>query len=148
MPSIKLDVSGNDELRRILSNLTAAPAAELEAAARAGADVILQDAARGAPGPHIEMETVSNTGQAVEIEIGPDRKHWYYKFDETGAAPHEITATNARLLSFYAGGRRILARSVHHTGMAARPFLRPAADSQADAAAARVGDVLLASLKS
>lgn len=146
MPDVRIDLSGNDELHRALAALTTAPRAELEAAAKAGADVIRQDANRAAPSNHIEQEVAANTGTAVEVEIGPDSKHWYFKFAETGAAPHEISPRSAEFLRFRTHGRFVRAKSVHHTGMAARPFLRPAADSQVDAASARVGEVLLAAI--
>lgn len=103
----------------------------LEVAVMAAAEVI-EDAARGkAPGPNIDTELESSERGRAEAHVGPDADHWYYKFAETGAQAHAITAQNARALKFVTGDFR---KSVFHPGFAARPFLRPAKDQAGDAA--------------
>jgi len=52
-------------------------------------------------------------------------KVWYAHLIEfTGAVPHEIKANNGGALSF--GGHEY--KVIHHPGMQAKPFLRPALD--------------------
>lgn len=104
---------------------------------------------------------------ALYVAIGPDKEHWYYRFHEYGVKAHgvskrkrtrkEINArieqgrtARARLKREYAGkrpamvfsidGKLIFARKVK--GYAAKPFLRPAADSQGPAAMQAIGQVL------
>ena len=56
---------------------------------------------------------------------------WYANIIEfTGAVPHTISAKGKAALSI--GG--LLFQSVHHPGMKAHPFLRPALDSQGEPA--------------
>jgi HK97 gp10 family phage protein len=108
----------------------------LEDAARAGGELIREAAERDAPGPNVVMEVESASGRAVIIAIGPDRDHWYYQFAETGAGAHEITAEHRQALRLADGefyGR------VQHSGMAARPFLRPAVDRQGQRALDEIG---------
>jgi HK97 gp10 family phage protein len=56
----------------------------------------------------------------------------------TGAAPHTITAKNRKGLSF--GG--VFFQSVDHPGLTAKPFLRPALDTQAQTAVIAVGNYI------
>jgi HK97 gp10 family phage protein len=50
---------------------------------------------------HIEVEVTKSTPSACQVRIGPDHDHWYGRFSEMGTSK-----------------------------MAARPFLRPAIDTQ------------------
>lgn len=104
---------------------------------------------------------------ALYVAIGPDKEHWYYRFHEYGVKAHgvqkrkrtrkEIDAriaqgrtARSRLKKQFAGkrpamvfsidGKLIFARKVK--GYAAKPFLRPAADSQGPAAMQAIGQVL------
>lgn len=105
--------------------------------------------------------------EALYVAIGPDSDHWYYRFHEYGVKAHsvrsrkrtrkEITAraTQGRTayrsikrqfagrkpaMVFSIDGKLIFARKVK--GYAAKPFLRPAADSQGGAAMQAIGVVL------
>lgn len=104
---------------------------------------------------------------AMYAAIGPDKEHWYYRFHEYGVKPHgvakrkrtkkEISARAAQgrvayrsLKKQFAGrspamvfridGKLIVTRKVK--GFGAKPFLRPAADSQGGAAMQVIGQVL------
>lgn len=104
---------------------------------------------------------------ALYAAIGPDKEHWYYRFVEYGVKAHGVTRRkrtrkeiNARLsqgreararirrqfagkrpaMVFTIDGKLIFARKVK--GFAAKPFLRPAADSQGPAAMQVIGQVL------
>lgn len=97
--------------------------------------------------------------------VGPDKDHWYYRFTEYGVKPHGVkrrkrtrtqqtarvarkkrselspSIRNARpVMSWNVGGRQIFARKVR--GYAARPFLRPAVDSQGTNAIRTMADTL------
>jgi HK97 gp10 family phage protein len=108
---------------------------------------------------------------SLYIIIGPDKDHWYYRFAEYGIKAHGVKrrkrtrysqylkaqgvkASQAKkykigkrsvsmtrpAMVFTIDGKLIFARKVK--GSAARPFLRPAVDTQGDTAMQRVGDVL------
>jgi len=104
---------------------------------------------------------------ALYVAIGPDKEHWYYRFHEYGVKAHgvkkrkrtrkEIKARYAQgrtayrsikrqfagrkpAMVFTIDGKLIFARKVK--GYAAKPFLRPAADSQGPAAMQAIGAVL------
>jgi len=104
---------------------------------------------------------------ALYVAIGPDKDHWYYRFAEFGVQAHgvkkrkrtrgEITARQRQgraeyrnirrqfagrspAMAFYVDGKLIFARKVR--GQPKKPFLRPAADSQGNAAIAAVGAVM------
>lgn len=105
--------------------------------------------------------------EALYVAIGPDKDHWYYRFAEYGVQAHgvkkrkrtraELTARKTQGRSAYRSLRRqfagktpsmvfsidgklIFAKKVR--GQPKKPFLRPAADSQGNAAIQAVGKVL------
>lgn len=131
-------IEGGAELLAKLRKMGVDVAAVLTAAAQAGAGVIESDAETRAPSPDIEQEVVKRSESRVEVAIGPSDKKWYWKFFETGTQPHEIPGP----LSIEFGGELHLVGGASHPGMAARPFLRPALDSNKDQARDAVGDVL------
>lgn len=138
--SVSVKLEGGEELLSKLRAMDLNVKAELRAAVLAGADLIREAANGLAPGPHVEMRVASATATAAEVEIGPDAEHWYYRFFETGAAPHEITG-NA-LLSFPGRDGTVVTHSVSHPGMGATPFLRPAQDANEGAATEKIGSTL------
>lgn len=79
---------------------------------------------------HIEIDVWKSTPTVCRIKIGPDPDHWYGRLLETGANAHTITAREGKVLMFYVGGQLVSAKEVHHPGMAAQPFLRPALDTK------------------
>lgn len=99
--------------------------------------------------------------------IGPDKEHWYYRFSEYGTKSHgvrrrkrTVKEISARMgasreqrrsikksfagkrpaMVFEINGRLIFTRRVR--GVAAKPFMRPAIDSNGNAAVRELGDVL------
>lgn len=75
--------------------------------------------------------------------IGPDKKHWYYRFFEFGATKHDIKPNAKKAIAFEADGKSIVTRRARGAGgVRMKPFLRPAVDSNADAATGAMGDVL------
>jgi HK97 gp10 family phage protein len=142
MPVRVVKIEGMDELVRALDRLQVDVENVLEEAAQAGAKVIMEAANQQAPAPNINMETEEKSADSVTIAIGPDKDHWYYKFAESGTQPHEITPATAGALVFEGAGGLVVTKEVAHTGMAARPFLRPAADENEGRATEAVGEVI------
>jgi HK97 gp10 family phage protein len=140
---VKLE--GGDELIAALRRMDVNVKAELRAAVSAGA-VIVRDAARGlAPGPEIETAVVRATASVVEVDIGPTKEKWHYKFFETGAAAHEIRGK--ALLAFEGSNGLVVTPGVSHPGMGASPFLRPAMDANESAATDAIGAKLRTSIE-
>lgn len=77
--------------------------------------------------------------------IAPDgtRINYAHLIEYSGAAPHDITAKNGGSISF--GGHAY--RVIHHPGMAARPFLRPAVDTNEVAAIGLIDQQIEAALQ-
>lgn len=134
--AMTIRVTGDDVIMRKLGRMGVAASDVLEAATVAAATVIQEAATSMAPGPHIGQETTSKARTRVTVAVGPVKAKWYYRFFETGTRPHTIRGNP--LLVF--GG--VAVRSVNHPGMAARPFLRPALDTQGDEATQKAGQVL------
>jgi HK97 gp10 family phage protein len=135
-------VQGDQALLRKLKALDADVKKSLKRATLAGAEQIADAADPLAPAPRINAVIEKATAGYVTAAIGPDDAHWYWKFYETGAQPHEIPGP---LLLEYEG-RLHLVGGASHPGMGARPFLRPAFDATANGenslAARVVGEML------
>jgi HK97 gp10 family phage protein len=132
-------IEGGEQLLRALKEMDADLDRVLEAAALEGAEVIREAAISRAPGDHIEVEVKEVKRGHATIEIGPDKDHWYYKFFETGTSAHEVRPVNRKALQITPEAYAMFASP---SGMAARPFLRPAFDEKQAAAEAAVGDKL------
>lgn len=140
MPKTTVRIEGAEELKRKLEALgREARGRTLETAAMSGAEVIRDLARTKAPGPYIEAEVAQSAEFAIEIEIGPDKEHWYYQFAETGASAHPIGPKNREALVLYGDKLPRLRWAVSHQGHAAAPFLRPALEDGKTAAIAAVG---------
>jgi HK97 gp10 family phage protein len=140
---VKLD--GGDELIAALRRMDANVKAELRAAVSAGAEIV-RDAANGlAPGPHMAMQVVKATASVVEVDIGPKAEKWFYRFFETGAAPHEIRGR--ALLAFQGEQGLVVTPGVSHPGIGASPFLRPALDANESAATDEIGAKLRSTIE-
>lgn len=137
---IEVKLEGGEELIAALRELDLSVRSTLRAATLAGAEVIAAAADGLAPGPHIEAEVTSASAGKIEVAIGPDKEHWYYRFSETGTAPHEIEGSS--MLAFEGDEGWVRTRQVAHKGMAARPFLRPAHDAKSLEAEAKLGTVV------
>jgi HK97 gp10 family phage protein len=127
----RAEIKGDEEFYAKLRSMASQMSSVLEEAAQAGADVFKDEANHNAPGPHIDTELVKKTRGFAEMDIGPDDEHWYYRFFETGAGPHEITPDETGGLQFPGAiGEMIVRVVVSHQGMGAKPFLRPAFDDK------------------
>ncbi len=126
---LSIKVEGITGIEHRLLDLTAnLGGAVLEEAAMA-AGVVIRDGAKrrakrrtGAGAESIIAEVTEREPGRVVVGVGPDKKHFYMRFQETGVGPHLIKR----------GGK-----TIKHPGHGARPFLRPALDElKADAKAA------------
>jgi len=136
---VTVSIKGDKELIQALKKMGIDVERVLEMAAQAGAEIIAQDAGRRAPRPLIATEVSARGKGSVTVDIGPLDKVWYWKFLETGAQAHSITGSP---LVFEGSEGLVVTRGVGHSGMAARPFLRPAFDSRKGAAKDQVGEVI------
>lgn len=136
-------IEGDEEFIRKLRGMGAGISSVLEEAVQAGSDVIADHANSLAPGPHIETDLKKKTRTFAEMEIGPDKEHWYYRFFETGTAPHEITPKKKGGLAFPYLGEKIVRMISNPSGMPAQPFLRPARDEKEDEAEEATGQTFL-----
>lgn len=127
--TVEVRLEGGEELLKAIADADLSLRSVLRAATLAGGEVVANAAAGSAPGPGIVAEVLDASAAGVEVGIGPDKDHWYYKFIESGAAAHEISSKAAPFLRFDGQEGLVRTASVAHPGMAARPFLRPAHDS-------------------
>jgi HK97 gp10 family phage protein len=134
----------------------------IEEALMAGGQLIYDDAQVWAPGPIVITLVSGRTlrkkvdprfakvvkGNTKLVAIGPDAKHWYYRFFEFGATPHDIKPKKAKTLRFEGKDGFVFARYASSTGgIRMRPFLRPAVDKNKTAAVIAMGDVLNREIK-
>lgn len=135
MSEIRVTLEGDEALLAKLRALGIRVQDVLEPAVRAAAQIVRDGARPAAPGPHVEMETTRKTAQMVEVSVGPDRSHWYYRFFETGTAGHG--PRRRRLMVWQAANGLVVARYV--SGVGAAPFLRPSMDGNSGAAQGAMG---------
>ena len=142
--SFRSEIKGDKDFEKKLIGLRKDMSKILEEAAQAGADVIADEANHLAPGPNIETEVVESKMTHADVEIGPDEDHWYYRFFEFGAGPHEISPSSVGGLQFPGReGEAVVRMIAHHQGMGASPFLRPAHDGKQKEAEQATGKVFL-----
>ncbi|MFH0914832.1 MAG: HK97-gp10 family putative phage morphogenesis protein [bacterium] len=126
---ITAKVHGGAALTMKLKALQAEVKSALKEASLAGAEPIHDEAERLAPrrktvtkighlADHIEIEVAKSTATSCLVRIGPDKDHWYGRFSETGTVK-----------------------------MAAKPYLRPAIDTQGDEALEAFSKEMRARLK-
>lgn len=132
-------LEGGDELARQLKKLDGGVKKVLEDATLTGAEIWRSVADANAPVPEIEKETVEKSADRVAVDVGPNEEHWYLQFFETGTGAHDISPNQAAALLV---GGDTFAANVFHPGMAAEPFLRPAADENETQAEEALGEVL------
>lgn len=146
---IESEVKGLSELNKFLQQLPVKMERSiLRGALRAGAKVIATQAKANVPVSSGALKnSIRVTGRAkggkvsASVKAGGKIKKtgqdaWYAHIVEfTGAVPHQIVSKLGG--SLFIGG--LFSKSVDHPGMKARPFLRPALDSQATNAVVAVG---------
>lgn len=140
-----------------LKELTRAARKEvIEEALLAGGTIIHDVAESRAPGPLL-LRIIGGRSLRKRVDsrfsfvvksngkfaaIGPDAKHWYYRFAEFGAKPHDIVGKGKKLKFEGADGTVFTARAIKSGGVKMRPFLRPAVDNNGDDAVQAMGAVL------
>jgi len=141
-------LEGADEMIAMIQKLgdIAAGAAVMEAVI-AGGKVLEEEIESRAPGAHIVMVPNMRSIRRgwAQVDVGPDKEHWYYRFFETGASPHEIEAETAQALLLIGGNLR--ERVMNHPGMAANPFMRPGFDAAENKVKAEIGSKLMEALR-
>lgn len=137
------------ELERKFKGLArAAQRQALADALESGAEIVKEKANQNAPGPNVHIDVdPQKVDTLASVSVGPDKEHWFYRFFETGAQPHEIGPKRRSQLKAIRFDGNVIVAIVEHPGMAARPFLRPAlADNEARVAAA-VGEALVMAIE-
>jgi len=187
MAKLAFDPDSLKRFERALLQLKEAAREEvIDEALTAGAKVVAAAQIRRAPGPYIEIEFVKNVASLQKgsatglmkknissksrfIAIGPDKKHWYYRFHEFGTKVHGVakrkrtraqqTAARTRvkrtpaskrsrtrpMMSWVQGGERIFARQV--SGIPAKPFIRPSIDDNGTTINTAMGKVMSREIK-
>ena len=138
-------VTGLSELQAFLDQLPAKVEQNImRAALRQGANVVKAEAMANVPVKSgllkagLKVSTKSRRG-VVTANVKATGKHAYLaRWIEYGTAAHFIKPKNARSL-FWAG---LMRDGVDHPGSAPKPFLRPALESQAQAALLAVGEAI------
>ena len=137
---IDIRIDGDRETIRKLRQKGVDVERELEDAMSAGAELIANGANQKAPEPLVRHEVAESSRGHVEVDVGPPDEKWFWRFLETGAQAHEITGSPIAIR--FDEDTLILTGRVGHPGMVARPFLRPAFDSDGPRAEREVGDRL------
>ncbi len=160
---LSLDRASFARLKSELKALEKAARKEvIEKALRAGGGVIHSAAESRAPGS-LAFEIVGGRTLRKRVDprfaavikanakvaaIGPDEKHWYFRFWEFGAKPHDIDPRRVKALLIKSIGETAFMAHARQTGgVPKRPFLRPAVDEQGTAAIAAMGDVLASEIR-
>ena len=144
-------IKGLAELQRALDTLPAKVEANImRGAMRAGANVIKDEAKMQAPRDSGLLASSIRTAVSLRrgtvtasVKAGGRGKKgqgtaWYAHMVEMGTKAHVIAAPPGSSLSFGGG----MVRSVQHPGAKARPFLRPAMDTKAQAAVEAVREYI------
>ena len=166
-PSMKKSITGRLSLeptsyaahKKVLKELGRAVRKEIiEKALMAGGKIIHADAEARAPGKlairviggrslrkrvDAKLENIVKANGKF-VAIGPDKKHWHYRFFEFGATAHDIRPTKSKKAIVFDGSSGlVVTKSAKATGgVRMRPFLRPAVDRNANAAMMAIGNVL------
>ena len=157
---LSLSPASYAEMKEKLKKLEKAVRKEIiELALKAGGTPIYDAASAKAPGPFVVMQIVGGRSLRKRVDpqfagvvkrngkfiaIGPDRKHWYYRFNEFGARPHDIKPNGRTVIAFKGeDGQMVFARFAKKTGgVRMKPFMRPAVDNNSATAVAAMGNVL------
>ena len=138
------DVTGVVDLTEKLRRLGVDMRKALPPALHAGAEEFQAGANRRAPGPHIVIGKVERDGDKVKVAVGPDKEHWFYRFWEFGARPHEIKPLRGRqAVAFTGRAGAVVRRVVHHPGVKQAPFLRPTMDEDCGKILRAISDELM-----
>lgn len=132
---IRLALKGMDDLYKGLELRKSQVTAMRKEALGEGAKIIADEADSLAP----ENGYIRIDVKTEEAIIGFDKEKWYWRFFELGAKAHAIKG-DPLVFEGYQG--LVVTRGVAHPGMAARPFLRPALDTEKDEAIKVMGEIV------
>lgn len=141
--SVKIQIDGMDRLKKKLNamdqNVGQVLADSLAQGAQIGADAANGMAPEsGAVGVDILNRSVKH----ATVGVGIDKKKWYLRFLETGTVAHAIKVTNASALVFEGDIGTVIIKAVQHTGLMAKPFLRPGIDENISRIVDEVGKAI------
>lgn len=136
---LTVKIEGLDDLTGAFQRIKGACDTVLEPAARAGAEVIRNEAIKKAPGPHIELNVKRVTQKKAEVVIGPDKEHWYYQFAEYGTSAHTVKPSKKKALSWPGGP---VVKKVMHPGRSRDPFLQPAIENNQSSILSAISEAL------
>lgn len=148
MSSREMKVQGFEEIERVLKRLPGeiAKSKVLIPALRKGAKITAAVVREGAPGK-IKEDVVIKQSTARQKRRGLGHMIIAFKrrsikvsrLIEFGTAPHVIRTKRAKVLADKETGQ-VFGVTVHHPGMTARPFVRPALDRTAETAIRVIGE--------
>lgn len=128
---ITLSLTGVDDVVAALKKAGLNVEDGLEEICNAGAQVVqasIEQKAPGSIGAGIVRETTEKSKKRVTVSTGPDNERWYARFLEFGTGPHRVRPDVKKALRIGDGAYG----GANHPGMAARPFMRPAADESGE----------------
>lgn len=139
----------DSEVQAALEQMDAAVVETLEQALTAGIKVAHTAALAKAPGQHVvfEIDQKQRARRRLWINMGPDKKHWFYQFYELGWRAHTVKAKKKKFLKFEGREGAVFMKAAEIPAGAARPFLRPALDENQEAIKAAVGEFLRSKLE-
>ena len=151
---LALDPKSWDKFKRKLENMEKVTRKQVQdAALKAGGDVLKAEANALAPAPHIISEVVSGRtlkkkrksagvkGNSRVVAVGPDAKHWYYKWAEYGAIKHDVSVGDSGMVKLFPLGI-VRAWAKKAGGIRKYAFLARSFDSKGDLAVKTMGYVL------
>ena len=131
--AMRVEIEGIEDVVKQLKRVGVDITDALELIATAGAAVMAERVAGGAPGEiagSIVTDTLEKSRKRVEVGTGPDKDHFYARYVEFGTQAHEIRPSTAKALTIDGG----LYAGATHPGNSERPFMRPAFDGGRGAA--------------
>jgi HK97 gp10 family phage protein len=135
-------IKGLSELQGFLDALPAKIEMNvMRGALRAGVKPVLEEIRTTAPvdsGALRDSMKVSTSARSGVVRASVRTKLFYARFIEYGAAAHRIVGKPHGALRF----GDTMVQSVDHPGIAPRPFMRPALDTQAQAAVVATGEYI------
>lgn len=129
-----VQTKGFAELQKMLDTLPAKIEQNiLRSALRAGAKIVMSDAksrARSVSGSLRDNLFIRTGAKKGKVVATIKNKRFYAKFVESGTKPHFI-GVKGKSLNI---GGRFVGKIINHPGAKAKPFFRPALESQTEAA--------------
>lgn len=127
--NVKVQIDGLDRLKTKLKAMDMKVGSVLAECLAQGTRIGSDDANGRAPeNDAVGVDILSRSTSHATVGVGISNKKWYLKFLETGTVAHKISTKNANALVFEGSTGMVVIKAVQHTGLSAKPFLRPAID--------------------